>query len=129
MTDGTSAQYTNRSVAEATLRAADQPPVVRSENFSVDVGPDRSTQLRMTPRSDADSCGCPLSGDAGVARRTTDGEAGPGMCAASRATSVRRPATIAAMPRIMATILTPQYLPQARARARASSTSRSELMD
>ena len=34
-TDGTSAQLTNQSVPDATVRAGDQPVAVRSENRSV----------------------------------------------------------------------------------------------
>ena len=66
ITEGTSAQLTNQSEPEATTRAAVQPLVVRSANFNVAVDPDRSIQLRSTPRADVESCGCaaiPVDGD------------------------------------------------------------------
>ena len=67
MTDGTSAQFTNQSVPDATVRAGVHAPPVRSENLRVAVVPLRSIQLRRTPRADTDSRGCALPGGAGDA--------------------------------------------------------------
>ena len=58
MTDGTSAQLTNQSRPDVTVRASLQPVAVRAENFRVARSPVRSIQLRSTPRNDTDSCGC-----------------------------------------------------------------------
>src|SRR5689334_17057844 len=73
MTEGTSAQFTNQSVPDATSRAVDQPDAPRSENRSVAFGPSRSIQLRSRPRSEDDSCGCALFGPAGDAVRSSCG--------------------------------------------------------
>ena len=65
MTEGTSAQFTNQSVPEATVRASVQPASVRSEKRKLAVSPERSTQLSTTRSPCVDSCGWALFGAAG----------------------------------------------------------------
>src|SRR5262245_24669 len=60
-TEGTSAQFTNQSSPDATVRAGDQPDAVRSANFNATVAPPvRSTQLRSSRSPCALNCGWPL---------------------------------------------------------------------
>ena len=66
ITVGTSASVTNQALLEATVFAAVHAPFVSSENFNVVEASACSSQLRMTPRSDRVSCGCPESPCAGT---------------------------------------------------------------
>jgi hypothetical protein len=65
ITDGTSAQFTNQFVPDATVRASLHPASVRSENLRAALSPARSIQLSTTRFPCADNCGWPLLGAAG----------------------------------------------------------------
>jgi hypothetical protein len=67
-------QLTNQSFPDATVRGADHPLDVRSAKRSVARWPSRSTQLRIRPRGEADSCGWPLFGPAGEMTVSTAGD-------------------------------------------------------
>ncbi|GMV20456.1 MAG: hypothetical protein AMXMBFR57_04050 [Acidimicrobiia bacterium] len=73
MTDGTSAQFTNQSVPDATVRAGVHPSPVRSAYFNDAVPPWRSIQLSNTPRDETVNCGASLDAAAGESIRRTEG--------------------------------------------------------
>src|SRR5262245_60332719 len=73
ITDGTSAQLTNQSLPDATVRGADHPALVRSAKRRLAFGPSRSIQLRITPREDVESCGWALFAPAGDGSASIDG--------------------------------------------------------
>src|SRR5690606_7869302 len=73
-TDGTSAQLTNQSVPEATVRTSDHPAAVRSANFSeARLFSPRSIQLINTPLSETVNCGASLRAPAGDVTGSTRG--------------------------------------------------------
>ena len=93
-TDGTSAQLTNQSLPDATVRGADHPDAVRSANFNAAVRPSCSIQLRSMPRSEAASWGSLLFRPAGDSSRSiaTDHSAGsvlPHAAAITAASTIR----------------------------------------